>query len=160
MLTKAAIDSTESRPFEAQAGPERRQWLCVNAAADVEVCTAHLASHETDEVAANDPQCAELGALLARRAAARTLIFGGDVNHQRSCAPRGFWSRTDGSAHQDPGDQHVYGSGALGSRSAQVLSATHSDHDVLLVSAVLPVFSATTASLRTRPARSHSLHSR
>ena len=87
VLTKAAIERTDSQPFKAQAGPERREWLCVSTRVGVDVCTAHLASPETDEVAANDPQCAELRALLARRAAARTVIFGGDVNRRPSCAP-------------------------------------------------------------------------
>jgi endonuclease/exonuclease/phosphatase family metal-dependent hydrolase len=135
VLTKAAIESTDSQAFEAQAGPERRLWLCVSTRVGVDVCTAHLASPETDEVAANDPQCAELRALLVRRAATRTVIFGGDVNRLPSCAPHGFWTRTDSSAHQDPGSQHVYGTGALRSPSARVLPATHTDHDVLLVRA-------------------------
>jgi endonuclease/exonuclease/phosphatase family metal-dependent hydrolase len=137
VLTKAAIESTDSKAFEAQAGPERRQWLCVSTRSGVDVCTAHLASHELDEVAANDPQCAELRALLARRGAARTVIFGGDVNRRPSCAPHGFWTRTDKSAHQDPGSQHVYGTGALRSPAAWVEPATHTDHDVLLVRAHL-----------------------
>jgi len=133
VLTKAAIESTESRAFEAQAGPERRVWLCVGTRAGAEVCTAQLASLEPDEVAANVPQCAELRELLARLAAARSVIFGGDVNRLSSCAPHGFWTRTDRSAHQDPGSQHVYGTGALPSPSALVVSATYTDHDVLLV---------------------------
>jgi endonuclease/exonuclease/phosphatase (EEP) superfamily protein YafD len=99
------------------------------------VCTAHLNTRTTIEIAGNDAQCAELAALLARRASARTVTFGGDVNRQRSCAPDGLWTRTDGSAGQAPGLQHVYGSGALRSPSAEVVPATHSDHDVLLVSA-------------------------
>ncbi len=133
VLTRAVIQSAESLPFQAQAGPERRQWLCVSTAVDVEVCTAHLASHETDEVAANGRQCAELRALLAARAAAHTVIFGGDVNRPRSCAPHRFWVRADGSAHQAPGSEHIYGTGALTSPVALVLSATHTDHDFLLV---------------------------
>jgi endonuclease/exonuclease/phosphatase family metal-dependent hydrolase len=137
VLTKAAIESTDSQAFAAQAGPERRQWLCVGTRVAVDVCTAHLASPEPVEVAANDPQCAELRALLARRAAARTVIFGGDVNRRPSCAPHGFWTRTDSSAHQDPGSQHVYGTGALRSPSARVVPAIHTDHDVLLVRAHL-----------------------
>jgi endonuclease/exonuclease/phosphatase (EEP) superfamily protein YafD len=88
-------------------------------------------------VAGNNAQCAELRALLARRAALRTVIFGGDVNHHRSCAPRGFWTRNDTSARQAPGLQHVYGSGELGSPSAEVVPTTHSDHDVLQVRAHL-----------------------
>ena len=137
VLTKAAIESTDSRPFEAQAGIERRRWLCVTTRVDVDVCTTHLATLEADEVAANDPQCTELRALLAGRAADRTVIFAGDVNRRSSCAPEGFWTRTDGSAEQNPGRQHVYGTGALRSPSTEVVPATHTDHDILLVRAHL-----------------------
>jgi endonuclease/exonuclease/phosphatase family metal-dependent hydrolase len=137
VLTKAAIVNTEAQAFEAQAGPERRQWLCVTTRGGVDVCTAHLASPETDEVAANAPQCAELRAILARRALEHTVIFGGDVNRRSSCAPQGFWTRTDRSAHQDPGSQQVYGTGAVRSPAARVVPATHTDHDVLLVRAQL-----------------------
>jgi endonuclease/exonuclease/phosphatase family metal-dependent hydrolase len=133
VLTKAAIKSTESQDFKVQAGPERRRWLCVTTRVGVDVCTAHLNTRTTVEVAGNDGQCADLTALLARRAAARTVIFGGDVNRGPSCAPDGFWTRTDKSAAQVPGLQHVYGSSALRSPSAEVVAATHSDHDVLLV---------------------------
>jgi endonuclease/exonuclease/phosphatase family metal-dependent hydrolase len=137
VLSKASILSAASQPFETQAGPERRAWLCVSTRIGVDVCTAHLAAHEPVEVAANKPQCAELGAILARRATARAVIFGGDVNRRRSCAPHGFWTRTDGSAHQDPGSQQVYGTGAFHSPSARVVPAIHTDHDVLLVRAYL-----------------------
>jgi endonuclease/exonuclease/phosphatase family metal-dependent hydrolase len=137
VLTKAAIQSSDSRPFKTQAGPEQRQWLCVSTRIGVDVCTAHLASPEAVEVAANDPQCAELGALLARRAATHTVIFAGDLNRRPSCAPRGFWTRTDGSGHQDPGSQQVYGTGAFRSPSARVVPAIHTDHGVLLVHAHL-----------------------
>jgi endonuclease/exonuclease/phosphatase family metal-dependent hydrolase len=135
ILTKAAIESSASHSFTAQDGPERRVWLCVGTRAGVEVCTAHLASHEADEAAANDPQCRELGALLARRANGHMVIFGGDLNRPASCAPRGFWTRTDRAAHQDPGIQHVYGSGAFRFPAMRVLPAEHTDHDVLLVTA-------------------------
>jgi hypothetical protein len=137
VLTRASIESTGSHAFRTQAGPERRVWLCVSTRVAVDVCTAHLASPEPDEVAANDPQCVELASLLARRAAARTVIFGGDVNRRGSCAPRGFWTRTDRTARQDPGSQHVYGTEVLRSPSARVEPATHTDHDVLLVRALL-----------------------
>lgn len=133
VLTKAAIESSDNQAFAAQAGPEQRRWLCVTTRTDVDVCTAHLASPEAEEVAANTPQCAELRTLLARRASARTVIFGGDVNRRPSCAPLGFWTRTDSSAHQDPGSQQVYGSGDFHSPSARVVPAVHTDHDVLLV---------------------------
>jgi endonuclease/exonuclease/phosphatase family metal-dependent hydrolase len=136
VLTKAPILSAVSQPFEAQAGPERREWLCVSTRIGVDVCTAHLAAFEPVERAANKPQCDELRAILARRAAAaRAVIFGGDVNRRSSCAPHGFWTRTDRSARQDPGSQQVYGTGAFRSPSARVVPAVHTDHDVLLVRA-------------------------
>jgi endonuclease/exonuclease/phosphatase family metal-dependent hydrolase len=137
VLTEAAIESADSQDFEAQAGLERRRWLCVTTRVDVDVCTAHLNTRSTIEVAGNDAQCAELGALLARRAAARTVTFGGDVNRGDSCAPSDLWTRTDSSAEQAPGIQHAYGSTALRSPSAEVVPATHTDHDVLLVRAQL-----------------------
>jgi endonuclease/exonuclease/phosphatase family metal-dependent hydrolase len=137
VLTRAAVDSSETGTFKTQAGPERREWLCVSTRAGVEVCTAHLASSEPGEVAANAPQCAELKKLLARRPVAHTVIFGGDVNRRASCAPHGFWTRTDSLARQDPGSQQVYGTGALRSPSPRVLPAKHTDHDVLLVRARL-----------------------
>lgn len=137
VLTEAAIESTDNQDFEAQAGIERRRWLCVSTRVDVDVCTAHLNTRTPIEVAGNDAQCAELAALLARRAAARTVIFGGDVNRRHSCAPDGVWTRTDRSADQASGLQHVYGSGALRSPTAEVVPAAHSDHDILLVRARL-----------------------
>jgi endonuclease/exonuclease/phosphatase family metal-dependent hydrolase len=136
VLTEAPIESADSHAFAAQAGPEQRRWVCVSTRAGVDVCTAHLASDEPDEVVANAPQCAELGAILARRARARTVIFGGDVNRSASCAPHGYWTQTDASAHQDAGNQHVYGTAALRSAAARVLPAVHTDHDVLLVRAL------------------------
>src|ERR687896_594545 len=137
VLTQVPIKSTDTEDFKAQAGPERRRWLCVTTRVDVDVCTAHLNTRSTIEIAGHEAQCVELAALLARRASARTVTFGGDVNRRRTCAPDGVWTRTDRSADQAPGLQHVYGSGALRSPSAEVLPAKHSDHDVLLVSAHL-----------------------
>lgn len=137
VLVRAAVATSENHAFKAQAGPEQRRWLCVNTRIGVDVCTSHLASPDIEEVAANNPQCAELRALLARRAASGTVIFGGDVNRRPSCAPRGFWTRTDGSGHQDPGSQQVYGTGALRLPSARVVPAVHTDHDVLIVRAHL-----------------------
>jgi len=137
VLTDAAVQSADNRDFEAQAGIERRRWLCVTTRDGVDVCTAHLNTRGSLEVAGNDAQCAELAALLARRAAARPVTFGGDVNRRDSCAPAGLWTRTDGSARQAPGLQHVYGSGSLRSPSAEVVPARHTDHDVLVVRAHL-----------------------
>jgi len=137
VLTRAAIEGADNQDFEAQAGPERRRWLCVTTQVEVDVCTAHLNTRSAVEVAGNDGQCSELAAVLARRAAARTVAFGGDVNRRRSCAPDGFWTRADSAAEQAPGIQHAYGSGALRSPAAEVVPATHSDHDFLLVRAHL-----------------------
>jgi endonuclease/exonuclease/phosphatase family metal-dependent hydrolase len=137
VLTRARIEAAESQDFVAQAGPERRRWLCVATRVEVDVCTAHLNTRSAVELAGNRGQCAELGALLARRAARRTVAFGGDVNRRRSCAPDGFWTRTDEAAGQAPGLQHVYGSRALRSPSAEVVPARHTDHDVVLVRAHL-----------------------
>ena len=133
MLTRAAIVRADNQDFEAQAGIEQRRWLCVTTRVDVDVCTAHLNTRSTIEAAGNDAQCIELAALLSRHAAARSVAFGGDVNSHRSCAPDGHWTRTDRSAKQAPGIQHVYGTGALRSPSVEVLPAAHTDHDVLLV---------------------------
>jgi endonuclease/exonuclease/phosphatase family metal-dependent hydrolase len=137
LLTKAAIESADSHDFQAQAGIEWRRWLCVSTRVGVDVCTAHLVTRSATEAAANDAQCAELAALLERRAATRTVIFGGDVNRTRACAPERAWTQTDDSADQAPGLQHVYATGALRSASPQVMPATHTDHDTLLVRAHL-----------------------
>jgi endonuclease/exonuclease/phosphatase family metal-dependent hydrolase len=133
VLTRAAVERSESRDFAAQGGAERRRWLCATTRSGIDVCTAHLATRSPVEVAGNEAQCSELAAILARRAAARAVVFGGDVNRRRPCAPDGLWARTDGSAAQAPSLQHVYGSSALRGASAQVIPATHTDHDVLLV---------------------------
>ena len=137
VLTQVRIVASAHRAFAAQAGLEERRWSCLTTRLDQDVCTAHLSTRRTDSGAtANEAQCAELAAILARRAAVRTVAFGGDVNRRRSCAPDGFWTRTDRSADQDPGVQHVYGSRAmLRAPSASVLPVAGSDHDMLLVSA-------------------------
>jgi endonuclease/exonuclease/phosphatase family metal-dependent hydrolase len=138
VLTKASIESADARDFAGQAGPERRRWLCVATRVGVDVCTSHLNTLSSVEARGNAAQCAELRALLRRRAtAARAVIFGGDVNRRHSCAPDGLWTRTDRSADQAAGLQHVYGSRAFRSPSATVLPATNTDHDLLLVRARL-----------------------
>ena len=139
VLTKAAIERTDSHDFAAQAGAEWRRWLCVITRAGIDVCTAHLGVRSTSGAAANDAQCAELASVLERRAVAHTVIFGGDVNRSGACAPGRAWTRTDGSADQAPGLQCVYGSGALMSPSAETVPTFHTDHDVLLVRAHLTV---------------------
>jgi len=151
VLTKAAIESTDSDDFATQTGIEWRRWLCVTTRVGVDVCTAHLATRSTVESAGNDAQCAELAALLERRAATRTVIFGGDVNRSDPCAPERAWARTDGSADQAPGLQCVYGNGALRSPSTEVLPAAHTDHDVLLVRAQLTVRRSPTGALSGGP---------
>jgi endonuclease/exonuclease/phosphatase family metal-dependent hydrolase len=137
VLTRAPVETIDEQDFKAQAGVERRRWLCVITRGDIDVCTSHLDTHTPTEAAGNEPQCRELAALLARRAGARAVVFGGDVNRRSSCAPDGFWTRTDRSGDQEPGDQQVYGSRTFRSPSAQVFPATHTDHGFLLVGAHL-----------------------
>jgi endonuclease/exonuclease/phosphatase family metal-dependent hydrolase len=137
VLTRAAIASSSSHDFAAQSGTEWRRWLCAATRAGIDVCTAHLATRSATTAAANDAQCSELAEILEHRAATRTVIFGGDVNRSRACAPERAWTRTDGSAVQAPGLQSVYGDGALRSPSALVMPAARTDHDVLLVRAHL-----------------------
>jgi endonuclease/exonuclease/phosphatase family metal-dependent hydrolase len=137
LLTRAPIVASDNHDFVTQAGIERRRWLCVTTRVRVDVCTAHLNTRDAMEVAGNDGQCKQLATILAHRPAARAVIFGGDVNRRASCAPAGFWTRTDASATQSAGLQQVYGSGALRAPSARVLPFAHSDHDALLVRARL-----------------------
>ena len=136
VLTRAPVERADAQDFTGQAGPERRRWLCVTTRA-ADVCTAHLNTLLPGEAPGNAAQCAELAELLARRARSGPVIFGGDVNRRRSCAPHGAWTRTDASAHQAAGLQQVYGSRALRSPSARVVRAANTDHDFLLVRARL-----------------------
>lgn len=139
ILTRAPVRASESRVFGSQFGPEERRWLCVtirSGRGGRDVCTAHLEIRSGAYAEANDGQCDELRALLAERARSRPVVFGGDVNRGRSCAPDGFWSRTDRDAEQAPGVQHVYVSrDGFRTPRARLLPARHSDHDVLLVRA-------------------------
>jgi endonuclease/exonuclease/phosphatase family metal-dependent hydrolase len=135
VLTRARVKDSDAKAFVVQAGIERRRWLCVSTRGGVDVCTAHLNTRSSVERVGNDAQCAELGAILERRAKDQVVIFGGDVNRRDSCAPKGAWTRTDADADQAPGLQHVYGSSALKSPAAQVVAAAHTDHDVLIVRA-------------------------
>jgi endonuclease/exonuclease/phosphatase family metal-dependent hydrolase len=131
VLTRAPIEGSANHEFKAQAGIERRRWLCVKTHR-ASVCTAHLNTGAADEAPGNEAQCAELKVILARRA---PMVFGGDVNRRGPCAPAGAWTRTDRPARQAPGLQQVYGTRTLRSPSAEVLPAQHTDHDVLLVRA-------------------------
>src|SRR4029078_6018103 len=118
VLTKAVVLHADHRALRPQAGRERRRWICVTTRGDVDVCTAHLNTRSPVEIAGNEAQCAELAKLLARRS---SVIFGGDVNRRRACAPDDFWVRTDKAAEQAPGLQHVYGSDALEEPSVDVV---------------------------------------
>ena len=136
LLTKSPITGSESQVFTAQGSLEDRRWLCATTRMGTDVCTAHLETQHTSAAeAASDAQCAELAEVLAARES-RILVFGGDLNRRESCAPPGTWRRTDASAQQAPGIQHVYGSVALRSPVTQVLPSAFSDHDVLVVRAV------------------------
>ena len=155
VLTKAAIEGTDNHAFQAQPASNSTTGFASPPQVRVDVCTAHLNTRATTELAGNDAPCVELAALLARRTAARTVIFGGHVNRRRSCAPDGAWTRTDNSAQQAAGLQHVYGSAALRmAPSAEVVPAAHTDHDVLLVRAHLATAIAQGVRCPTEPARS------
>ena len=131
VLTKAAIASTDSHDFQAQAGTERRRWLCVATRVGVDVCTAHLNTRSTSS-------------RRERRAVRRT--------RGPPCTPRSTRPSPSGATSTvshlcprrrlDPhrrvrapgtGPPARLRNGALRSPSAEVVPATHTDHDVLLV---------------------------
>ena len=85
--------------------------------------------------ATNRAQCAEVGRVLTRYAARGPVTFGGDMNRLGSCAPAGFWTRTDWAGGGIPGLQHVYGSRSLARPTARVVRADLTDHDFLAVDA-------------------------
>ena len=133
VLTKATIVSTRSDAFAAQSGDEARGWLCASTITGSTFCRAHLSTQKSlRDQWANDRQCRELREVLVRRAAGGSTYFGGDVNRQRSCAPRDMWQRHDSAAAQLPGIQQVYGN-APGQHRVEVAPAVHTDHDFLLV---------------------------
>jgi endonuclease/exonuclease/phosphatase family metal-dependent hydrolase len=139
VLTRAAIEGAQEAPYSAQLGSEQRRWVCVEGSDGVRACTSHLGvSGTAEQNATNGAQCVELTDVLASGDAIEPTILGGDMNRQASCAPRGFWTERDEEAVQDSGLQHVYGNW---SRFAQprdeVLPMTFSDHDALLVHALL-----------------------
>lgn len=135
VLTREPVSSSAGEPFADQADPEERRWLCATTTEDVSVCAAHLSAQATPAAASvNTAQCVELRAVLARMAGQRVTLFAGDVNRASSCAPTGLWTRTDATARQAPGIQHAYGSSSIADPVAQVLPATYTDHDFLLVS--------------------------
>jgi endonuclease/exonuclease/phosphatase family metal-dependent hydrolase len=137
VLTRTPIVGSENEVYVAQTELEARRWLCVSTRDGVDICTSHLEEPDSSKAAAtNDAQCAELRGALTRRAS-RSTLFGGDVNRRSSCAPAGFWSRTDSGSDRSPGVQHVYGSAAFESALVQVLPSAFSDHDLLLVTAQL-----------------------
>lgn len=136
VLTIAQITGSESEAYDAQLGSEERRWLCVVTTDDIRACTSHLSVAGTPQQAAtNEAQCRELSAILARD---DRTVFGGDVNRLASCAPRRAWTERDEEAGQAPGIQHVYGTrpGFVRPRD-EVLPMTYSDHDALLVTALL-----------------------
>ena len=129
VLAGDAIEGSDGHAFESQTDIERRRWLCVTTRVDIDVCTAHLSKNArrsrwprtTDNAPSSRPSL--------RGAGPPIQSLGGDVNRRPSCAPPGFWTRTDRSATQTPGLQHVYGTGALSAPSVEVLPATRTDHE-------------------------------
>jgi hypothetical protein len=137
VLTRRTIVRFDSEAFLAQTELEERRWLCVSTRDGRDVCTSHLERPDSSDASAtNDAQCAELGLMLERRSSQFTLL-GGDVNRRNSCAPVGWWTRTDSLSDRSPGVQHVYGSPAIKGPIEQVLASAFSDHDMLLITARL-----------------------
>ncbi len=141
VLVNDDILSTEDQAFRAQSGVEERRYLCVTTEGGVRVCTSHLSVSGTPEQAAtNEAQCRELTNVLAGDRQEAT-IFGGDVNRQKSCAPKGFWTLRDSEATQAPGIQHAYGlRERLLQPKADIVPMTYTDHDGLLVHTQLRSF--------------------
>lgn len=139
VLTRAPITQTEDQAFEAQLGSEERRWLCATTQEDVRVCTTHLSVAGSEaQAATNQAQCEELSALLRAGRQRQATVLAGDVNRSASCAPGGFWTLTDAAATQAPGIQHAYGSRAwFRQPEVEVVPLTYTDHDALLVRAVL-----------------------
>lgn len=138
VLTEAPIIGSDDQPFGAQADEEQRRWLCVTGARPVTVCTAHLSTRGSAlERRANDRQCAELHAVLARRVEAGPTVFGGDVNRQTPCAPATMTAVRDTDGEQNAGIQHVYAGSALTPLSARAAAAAYTDHDYFVVTGSL-----------------------
>ena len=135
ILTRDRVTATAGRPFASQAGPEERRWMCVTTRRGT-VCGAHLEARLDDpDRETNRAQCAELGRVLTGYAARGPVTFGGDMNRLGSCAPAGFWTRTDWAGGAVPGLQHVYGSRSFARPMTRVVRADLTDHDFLAVDA-------------------------
>lgn len=139
VLTRSAIVASDDRAFVAQLGAEERRWLCATTEDGVRACTAHLSVAGTAaQAATNDAQCQELARVLAAGGPRTATVFGGDVNRQTGCAPAGAWTLRDDAAAQAPGIQHAHGTRSRLLRPvAEVVPMTFTDHDALLVRAVL-----------------------
>ncbi|MGH3500069.1 MAG: endonuclease/exonuclease/phosphatase family protein [Nocardioidaceae bacterium] len=141
VLTRKPIVATNDHAYRAQHGNEERRRVCATTVDRATACVTHLAVRNSDpagpDSVANDAQCAEFGRLLASYARRGNPVIGaGDMNRDASCAPHGFWTKTDEGAAQLGGIQHAYGSQrALHRPRARVLPMTYSDHDALLVTA-------------------------
>lgn len=136
ILTRDRVITSAGRPFTSQAGLEERRWMCVTTRRGT-VCGAHLETRVDDpDHVANRGQCAELARVFTRYAGrGRPVTFGGDMNRLGSCAPAGFWTRTDWAGGGIPGLQHVYGTRSLSRPVARVVRADLTDHDFLAVDA-------------------------
>ena len=101
VLIRAAVDSSESHAFRAQAGPEQRRWLCVDTRPGVDVCTAHRLARAR-RGGRKRPAVRRAQIVARASAASGTVIFGGDLNHRSACAPNGFWIRPTGQPVRTP----------------------------------------------------------
>ena len=134
VLTRASAERAESHDFDAQAGLERRRWLCVTA--DVDVCTAHLNRRTSDEIVGNDAQCAELAGLLARRATGAPRSSEATSIAATPVHPTASGPAPTRPPARPPGSSTCTGA-ATSDRPPRIEPAEHTDHDILFVGAQL-----------------------
>ena len=88
VLTAVAVESTDSQDFDAQAGIERRRWLCVTTRVDVDVCTAHLATWTSRAATRAAPTRSRRATTLAPRRRTRPRSHTSESSTRRRAGPR------------------------------------------------------------------------
>jgi endonuclease/exonuclease/phosphatase (EEP) superfamily protein YafD len=138
VLTRATVAGSHATRYDTQDGIEDRQALCVTTVQKVTVCGTHLTLRFPQPVGkVNEAQCRELADLLADRMHQGPLLASGDMNRAEPCAPPGMWTRTDATARQSAGLQHVYGNDWFADPAVRVEPMRFTDHDALVVTARL-----------------------
>jgi endonuclease/exonuclease/phosphatase family metal-dependent hydrolase len=150
ILTGKMPAARRDTAYELQSDPEQRRVSCV-VTDGLSVCGTHLSTRHTSHAEAiNDAQCAELSRLLTVSARTWPTVAAGDMNRTKTCAPPGWWRRTDAEADQFPGVQQVYGDRRTTAASVEVQPMIHTDHCALLGDVRLRVWPGT-RSAQVRP---------